>query len=68
VPPPALPASGVIKVSAPKPVTYSRRSTAGFTEGFDTPVLQDAKALLDELRGQSAVISSDQSNNLALIP
>jgi hypothetical protein len=44
-----LPASGTIKASAPKPVTYSRQSTAWFTEGFDTPVLQGAKALLDEL-------------------
>jgi hypothetical protein len=26
--------------------TFSRR----FTDGFDTPVLNDAKALLDELR------------------
>jgi len=26
-----------------------RRGTPLFTEGFDTPVLQDAKALLDEL-------------------
>jgi hypothetical protein len=27
----------------------SRRSIAGLTEGFDTPVPQDAKALLDQL-------------------
>jgi predicted ATPase len=27
-----------------------------FTEGFDTPVLQEAKALLDELSGSPAVV------------
>ena len=48
-PPLASPASGVIKASAPKPVIFSRRSTAGSPKGFDTPELQDAKALLDEL-------------------
>jgi hypothetical protein len=48
-PPLASPASGAIKASAPKPVIFSRRSTAGSPKGFDTPVLQDAKALLDEL-------------------
>jgi hypothetical protein len=30
-------------------VRYSRR--AGFTEGFDTVDLKEAKALLDELKG-----------------
>jgi hypothetical protein len=28
---------------------FSLRSTVGFTEGFDTPDLKQAKALLDEL-------------------
>jgi hypothetical protein len=41
--------SGVTKASATKLAIFSRRSTAWFTECFDTPVLQDAKALLDEL-------------------
>jgi hypothetical protein len=39
--------NGVIKGSARKPVISSRRYD-WFTEGFETPVLQDAKALLDE--------------------
>jgi hypothetical protein len=29
-----------------------------FTEGFDTPVLKEAKALLHELRGSPSVISA----------
>ena len=29
-----------------------------FTEGFDTPVLQDAKALLDELTCPSFILAS----------
>jgi hypothetical protein len=35
--------------NALKPVISSRPIYNWFTEGFDTPVLQDAKALLDEL-------------------
>ena len=44
-PPPVSPASGAIKAARDllAPVY------GWFTEGFDTPVLQDAKALLDEL-------------------
>jgi predicted ATPase len=48
-PPPASPASGAIMAGVPKPVIYSRQSTAGFTEGFDTPVLKEARALLADL-------------------
>jgi hypothetical protein len=29
--------------------SYWRRSTGWFTEGIETPVLQDAKALLNDL-------------------
>jgi hypothetical protein len=32
-------------------VRYWRRAGAGFTEGFDTVDLKEAKALLDELKG-----------------
>jgi hypothetical protein len=39
----ASPASGAIKASALKPI-YN-----WFTEGFDTPVLKEAKALLEQL-------------------
>jgi hypothetical protein len=48
-PPPVSPAYGASEVSALKPGIYSRRFYGWFTEGFDTPVLQDDKALLDEL-------------------
>jgi len=40
-------ACGVTKASAPKPVIYSPPIYGWFAEGFDTPVLQDAKAQLD---------------------
>jgi hypothetical protein len=48
-PPPASPAFGVIKANAPKPNDLLAPIYGWFTEGFDTPVLKDAKTLLDEL-------------------
>ena len=49
VPPPASLASGMIRASAPQPRDLLAPIYGWFTEGFDTPVLQDAKTLLDEL-------------------
>ena len=46
---PALPACGAARASAPKLANCSRRRVGRFTEGFDTPVLRNAKVLLDEL-------------------
>jgi predicted ATPase len=45
----SLPASGPRRVSAPGPTTCAP-VYGWFTEGFHTPDLKDAKALLDELR------------------
>ena len=41
--------SGVIKASAPEARDLLAPIYGWFTEGFDTPELQDAKARLDEL-------------------
>jgi hypothetical protein len=46
--PPASPASGAIKASA-EARDLLAPIYGWFTEGFDTPVLKDAKELLDQL-------------------
>jgi hypothetical protein len=37
----------ILAVSRAEPAIYSLRSTAGFTKGFNTLDLKEAKALLD---------------------
>ena len=48
MPPLASPGSAVSRAGAPKPATFWHQY-GWFTEGFDTPDLKEAKALLDEL-------------------
>jgi hypothetical protein len=43
-----LPASGATEANAQKARDLLAPIYGWFTEGFDTPVLQDAKALLDQ--------------------
>jgi hypothetical protein len=49
VPPSASLGSGVTRAGTRKRVTYLYRICSWFTEGFGASVLQEAKALLDEL-------------------
>ena len=49
-PRPASPGCGPSKASAPKAHDLLAPVYGWFTEGFDTPDLKDAKALLDELK------------------
>jgi predicted ATPase len=39
-----------------------------FTEGFDTPDLKEAKALLDELNGASALTPGDRARRVVALP
>jgi predicted ATPase len=45
----ALPGSAATRVAAAKPATSLAPVYGWFTEGFGTPDLKEAKALLDEL-------------------
>jgi hypothetical protein len=47
--PSASRASGAIKANGPEARRLLAPVYGWFTEGFDTPVLQDTKALLDQL-------------------